>query len=212
MGSLPLGYRIRAAVADDHPALKEICLKTGDSGRDATHLQDDPDLLGLVYAVPYQVFAPSFAFVLEDAAGVCGYCLGVPDTVAFQDWMESIWYPPLRARTRNPGPDETHWQQSDWVRRRVFARPDPSLIDLSCFPAHGHIDLHPRAQGRGLGAQLMSRLTSALAAAGCSGMFLEVSRDNLRAQRFYARIGFETLDRSTNPVIMGLHLWEAHDL
>ena len=51
------GYRLRAALAEDHAALCMVCLKTGDSGKDATGREDDPDLLGLIYAVPYQVRA-----------------------------------------------------------------------------------------------------------------------------------------------------------
>lgn len=203
MADLPPGFRVRAATAQDHPALKEICLRTGDSGRDATALQDDPEILGLVYAVPYQVFAPGFAFLLEDQAGPCGYVLGVADTPAFQSWLDRVWYPPLRARLRNPGPDEALWQGSDWVRWRVFAALVPPPVDLTRYPSHGHIDLLPRAQGRGLGAALMDRLTTALAQAGSPGLFLEVGPANLRAQAFYGRIGFHRLAESADAVVMG---------
>jgi ribosomal protein S18 acetylase RimI-like enzyme len=206
MADLPPGFRIRLATVQDHPALKDICLKTGDAGQDATALQDDPELLGLVYAVPYQVFAPGFAFLLEDAAGPCGYVLGVPDTRAFQTWLDTVWYPPLRARLRNPGPDEAAWQHSDWVRWRVFAPVGVAPVDLTLYPAHGHIDLLPRAQGRGLGAALMDRLTAALEQAGSPGMFLEVAPANLRAQVFYARIGFHLLSESSDSAVMGKRL------
>src|SRR5687768_5326161 len=74
------GYRLRAALAEDHAALNMVCLKTGDSGKDATAREDDPDLLGLIYAVPYQVYEPDFAFVIDGPNGVCGYILGAPDT------------------------------------------------------------------------------------------------------------------------------------
>jgi ribosomal protein S18 acetylase RimI-like enzyme len=166
-------------------------------------LQDDPDILGLVYAVPYQVFAPGSAFLLEDAAGPCGYVLGVADTRAFQTWLDTVWYPPLRARLRNPGPDEAGWHGSDWVRWRVFAALLPPPVDLTRYPAHGHIDLLPRAQGRGLGAALMDRLTRALAQAGSPGMFLEVAPTNLQAQAFYARLGFHRLAADADTVVMG---------
>ena len=191
MTDLPKGFRIRLARAGDHAALKDVCLKTGDSGADGTHLQDDPELLGLVYAVPYQVYAPDFAFVLEDAEGVCGYVLGAPDTAAFTRWMDRIWYPPLRARLRNPGADPAAWQQSDWVRWKVFEPPEPSPVDPALYPAHAHIDLLPRAQGRGLGRALMERELAALTEAGCAGVFLGVSPRNDRALAFYRHIGFQ---------------------
>lgn len=203
MTDLPPGFRIRPATAGDHDALKDVCLKTGDSGQDGTHLQDDPEILGLVYAVPYQVFAPDFAFVLEDAAGVCGYVLGAPDTLAFEDWMDRTWYPPLRQSVPNPGADPDKWRQSDWVRWRVFAPRRTPPVDLALYPAHGHIDLLPRAQGKGLGRAMMNRLTGALTKAGVPGLFLEVSPSNASAQAFYARIGFHILDRQPDVVAMG---------
>jgi GNAT superfamily N-acetyltransferase len=202
MADLAEGFRIRQAIPADHGALKRICLETGDSGKDGTHLQDDPDLLGLVFAVPYQVFAPDFALVLEDGAGVCGYVLGAPDTRAFEDWMDRVWYPPLRDTLRNPGPGADHWRQSDWVRWRVFAPRSQPLVDLSLFPAHGHIDLLPRARGKGLGRALMATLTAALSAAKVPGIFLEVGPANTSAQAFYAHIGFRLLDRHPDCVVM----------
>lgn len=206
MADLPSGFRIRRATSGDHAALKLICLQTGDSGKDATLLQDDPDILGLVYAVPYQVFAPDFAFVLEDAEGPCGYVLGAPDTAAFETWMDNVWYPPLRAHLRNPGPDERRWRASDWVRWRVFAPRSNPPVNLVQFPAHGHIDLLPRAQGKGLGRAMIQTLIDALRLSGSPGLFLEVGADNERAQAFYAHLGFEQLERRPGSVIMAMRL------
>jgi ribosomal protein S18 acetylase RimI-like enzyme len=194
MADLPQGFHIRHASAFDHADLLHICLKTGDSGQDGTHMQDDPDLLGMVYTVPYQVFYPAFAFVLQDGQGVCGYVLGAPDTLAFQGWLEQTWYPPLRNRYRNPGPDPAHWQKSDWLRWRIHSVPQRPPVDLTRYPAHGHIDLLPRAQGKGLGAAMIAQMLAALQGAGCPGLFLEVSPRNVRAQQFYHKLGFQTLD------------------
>ena len=77
------GYVLRRALTEDHPAINLVCLRTGDSGRDATAREDDPDLLGLIYSVPYQVLEPDFAFVVEGPNGVCGYIFGTPDSAAF---------------------------------------------------------------------------------------------------------------------------------
>jgi GNAT superfamily N-acetyltransferase len=206
MADLPSGFRIRQATDADHSALKLICLQTGDSGTDASLLQDDPDVLGLVYAVPYQIFAPDFAFVLEDAGGPCGYVLGAPDTAAFETWMDEVWYPPLRTCMRNPGPDESLWRGSDWVRWRVFAPRSSPPVNLAPFPAHGHIDLLPRAQGKGLGRAMIQTLIDALRADGSPGLFLEVGAENTRAQAFYAHVGFRPLDRRPGSVIMAMRL------
>lgn len=206
MTDLPGDYRIRPATAADHADLMRVCLKTGDSGQDGTHLYDDPDLLGLVYAVPYQVFAPDFAFVLDGPEGVCGYVLGVPDTAEFQDWMDRVWYPSLRGRIDNPGPDRSQWQKDDWLHWRIFAPLAPFPVDPGQYPAQAHIDLLPEAQGKGLGRAMMARLCDAFVHAGCPGLFVEVSPRNPRAQAFYKHLGFRVLDVSPDCVIMAMPL------
>lgn len=60
-------FTLRPARETDRAALYRICLETGASGQDATHLYADPLILGHVYAGPYLTYAPEFAFVLEQA-------------------------------------------------------------------------------------------------------------------------------------------------
>src|SRR5262249_37380165 len=88
----------------DLDALYQICLQTGDDGRDATPLFHDPRLLGHFFAAPYGLFEPSLAFVAEDAHGVAGYILGALDTRAFEQQLERNWWPALRARYPEPPP------------------------------------------------------------------------------------------------------------
>ena len=85
----------RQALASDDVALKLVCLRTGDSGKDATGIEDDPNLLGLIYAVPYQVFSPEFAFVVQGPDGVCGYILGARDTPEFYAEVRRDWFPEI---------------------------------------------------------------------------------------------------------------------
>ena len=193
------GFRLRRATPADHAALSEICLRTGDSGADASGVADDPALLGAIYAVPYQIFAPDFAFLIEDGAGPCGYVLGAPDTEAFHRITARDWFPALAARVADPGPDEARWQGFDWARRKIH---DNALIfppALHPYPAHGHIDLLPRAQGRGLGRKAMTHLSDLLAQAGAPGLHLGVSPQNHGALGFYAKAGFRRLEDPALP-------------
>lgn len=193
------GFRLRRATPADHPALSDICLRTGEAGGDASGVADDPTLLGAVFAVPYQIFAPDHAHVIEDAAGVCGYVLAAPDTVAFHAACRRDWYPALAARTHDPGPDPAAWQGFDWVRAMIH-RPDaPFPAVLSRWPAHAHIDLLPRAQGHGLGRKAMAQCVAGLRAAGVAGLHLGVHPANLAAQGFYRRLGFARLVHSSLP-------------
>ncbi len=187
------GVSIRPATKDDHAALKSICLKTGDSGQDATEREDDPDLIGLIYAVPYQVIEPEFAFVAEDEEGVCGYVLGVPDTAAYEAKVNRDWYPPIAARITDPGEDKESWNGSDWARHYIHHPPKIVRPELAEYPAHGHIDILPRAQGRGVGRNLLTLLMRRLAEAGAPALHLGVSPTNSNALAFYERLGFQRL-------------------
>lgn len=199
------GYGLRKATADDHDALKTICLKTGDAGSDATQNEDDPDLLGLIYAVPYQVLEPDFAFLIEGPAGPAGYVLGAPDTDAFNARLARQWYPTLQRRHRDPGPDKSKWRGSDWARRLIHHPDLDNPASLAPFPAHGHIDLLASAQGRGIGRKAMGFIERLLGEAGAGGMHLGVALSNVRAQAFYRAVGFarhEADDVSSRAVIM----------
>lgn len=193
------GFWLRQATKQDHGDLNSICLKTGDAGNDATEKEDHPDLLGLIYAVPYQVLDPNFAFVVEDAQGICGYVLGTLDTLGFWERMDKEWFPDLRQRFDDPGPDKTKWQGSDRARDHIH-RPSPIWSsDLSPYPSHGHINLLPRAQGGGNGRKAMEHLMAQLTAAGSKGMHLGVSPVNHRALRFYQTLGFVQLQSPEIP-------------
>ena len=196
------GFVLRHATADDHPALCVVCLKTGDAGKDATWREDDPALMGQIYAVPYQVLEPDLAFVVDSAEGVAGYLFGALDTRSFNARLASDWYPALRRRVADPGHDQSAWRNSDWVRHAIH-HPDFEIPQaLISYPSHGHIDLLPQARGRGIGRRCMSFLEQQLAVAGSTGLFLDVHPRNIAARRFYATLGYESVSIPTNSASM----------
>lgn len=210
MGSdLGNGFAVRKATAADHDALRLVCLRTGDSGKDATAREDDPALLGDIYAVPYQIYAPRFAFVVEHEGAVVGYVLGALDSRAFYLRLKNEWFPRLAAKLPDPSPDESRWRGSDWARSYIH-RPELVFNDaLRDYPAHGHIDLLEVARGRGVGRGALEHLMDALREAGAPGMHLQVATDNVNAQAFYKRLGFEVIEDATLPddtVFMGRRL------
>jgi GNAT superfamily N-acetyltransferase len=185
------GFFLRHATANDHSALCAVCLKTGDAGKDATWREDDPELMGQIYAVPYQVLEPDLAFAVDSADGVEGYLFGVLDTKSFNARLLCDWYPALQQRVADPGPDPSEWHNSDWVRHAIH-HPDFDTPDaLNAFPSHGHIDLLPQARGRGIGRRCMDFLERQLALAGSTGLFLDVHPRNREAQLFYIALGYE---------------------
>ncbi|HYK67664.1 MAG TPA: GNAT family N-acetyltransferase [Streptosporangiaceae bacterium] len=185
---------IRPYQSADLDDLYRICLQTADNGQDATGLVSDPMLPGHVFAAPYGLFEPSFAWVAEDAAGVAGYVLGARDTGAFEERLERDWWPALRASY----PDPRQLTETLSLLERISLqdihepfRTDPALV--SRYPSHLHIDLLPRLQGRGIGRRLIETLLAALRASHSPGVHLHVSRANQRAAGFYRHVGLTEL-------------------
>lgn len=198
---------LRSARETDRAALLSICLKTGDSGQDATALYRDPLILGQVYAAPYLTFAPAFAFVLEDAHGVGGYVLGTPDTAAFEATLERAWWPPLRRQYPDPQGVPAADRTPDERIAHLIHHPRRTPPDLlAAYPAHLHIDLLPRVQGGGRGRALMDTLLGALREAGAVGVHLGVGARNVNAQGFYRHLGFTELGRTPGAVTFGRRL------
>ncbi|HWA92788.1 MAG TPA: GNAT family N-acetyltransferase [Rhizomicrobium sp.] len=184
---------IRPYRATDLATIYDICLKTGDAGRDATGLYGDPQLLGHVYAAPYGVLAPECCFVAEDAHGVAGYVIGTADTCDFEARLEREWWPPLRARYADPGKAAT---SPDERMQRLIHRPErtpPRIADP--FPGHLHIDLLPRLQGQGLGKRMIDHWRDAIG----RPTHLGVGLSNARAVRFYRAYGFREVERYGAP-------------
>ncbi|MFC5832590.1 GNAT family N-acetyltransferase [Nonomuraea insulae] len=180
----------------DLPGIYRVCLATGDSGRDAGPLHANPDLLGHVWAGPYPVADPGLTFVAADALGVAGYVLATADTVAFEAWRQEHWWPVLREQYPAELATDPGDGMIDWLSVAHLHRAAPPAEELyERYPAHLHIDLLPRAQGRGLGRALIGALFGALRARGVPGLHLGVGSGNPGAHAFYLRMGFTELRR-----------------
>ncbi len=181
---------MRRAQTRDLPGIYRVCLLTGAAGGDATGRHADPDLLGHIWAGPYLVCPGAVAHVVHDEGGVAGYAVGVPDTARFEDWLAEEWLPPLRFD--HPADSGTTDADRALVHRlHAWPRTDGSL--LRRHPAHLHVDLLPRLQGRGWGRRLVETVLEELGRAGAVGAHLGVDAANPRAVAFYERLGFERL-------------------
>jgi ribosomal protein S18 acetylase RimI-like enzyme len=184
------GYR-----PEDLADLYDVCVRTGDSGEDATGKFARPELLGDIYVGPYVAREPGLAFVLEAAGRAVGYVLGTADTAGFVQWCLSSWIPRFGADHAEPAgapatPDERllsafHHPERMW-------RPE-----LAAYPAHLHIDILSPYQGAGWGRRLIEAFLAAVHAEGAAAVHLGVSAVNTRAQGFYRRLGFEQLGPGT---------------
>ena len=98
----------------------------------------------------------------------------------------------------SPG-DSSTWDRLEtaysWYHHPDYLCPEP----YEDYPSHLHIDLLPRAQGKGLGRSMIEQLIERLGAGGSPGVHLGVSTRNTRAQAFYQRLGFQELARTGSP-------------
>jgi ribosomal protein S18 acetylase RimI-like enzyme len=197
-----MAFQIEPYHPDFLPDLYRICVLTGNSGLDSTHLYTDPNTQGDFFAVPYAILEPDLTFVLTDEAGACGYVLGTRDSKAFETFMNTVWLPPLRAKyaiTNSSLPSEL------WLLEMIqegYSVPENSEL----YPAHLHIDLLPRAQGHGMGRKIMTVFLNRLRELEVSGVHLGVGKKNLNATQFYKHLGFQKLEEYESWILYGMRL------
>ena len=197
-------FSIRSYKSADTSAAYEICLKTGNSGQDATHLFSDPLVLGHIYVGPYMEFEPQSVFILEDDQGPCGYIMGVLDSQTYYQWMHSEWLPKIRVDYKKPTGDPDTWNKTEKITNLLF-QPESQRL-FPGFPAHLHIDLLSRAQGKGQGKLMMDHFIDYIRQNKIPGVHLELSSKNDRAFNFYRKYGMQELDRDNESIIMGYYL------
>jgi ribosomal protein S18 acetylase RimI-like enzyme len=185
---------IRAYRPADRDDVFEICVRTGDSGGDATGLYSDETLLPDIFADPYLTFQPDLAFVVDTGERAAGYIIAVADSVAFAEWYRQEWAPGLIQR--HPVLETTSAGERDLIG--YGTNPGGILIpEVADYPAHLHIDLLPELQGQGFGRGLIRALLAALKERGVPGVFLSMSASNTSARAFYDRLGFHEVPSST---------------
>lgn len=182
--------RIRTYRPEDRDDVFDVCVRTGDSGRDATGMFADETLLPDVFAAPYLQLQPDLAFVVDTGERVSGYVIAAADTA---DWVRRYhddYLPGFAKRHPLVDPPTTREQQIVWIGHH----PEQMIVhDLDRYPAHLHIDLLPETQGRGLGRALIRTLLGELRGRGVAGVQLRYGEDNTGAGEFYRRLGFHPM-------------------
>ena len=178
----------------DLDALYDIAARTGNAGGDASHLLDDPRLVGHLWAGPYVAFEPHHAHILDDGCGrPVGYVLATLDAVAFEARCEREWWPSLR-ECYPIDPDGR--RLDDLLISLLHRRPPADPAIDGPYPSELHIDLLPAAQGKGWGRKMIDAVLGSLRAAGSPGVHLGTSVANTRAIAFYEHLGFERVHQA----------------
>ena len=196
------GVLLRTAKVTDLPDLLRVCLETGDSGKDATHLHKLPELVGDIYVAPYVIHEPDLAYALLSDKRVVGYLLGVLDTRAFESLLVDKYWPLAKAKYQH---FKTEITDSDRELLKDLDKQGFSDESLTAkYPSHLHIDIVEAHQGAGYGKSMIAFLLEELKAAGSAGVHLHMSASNDRARGFYKKFGFVEVFENANECIMGL--------
>jgi ribosomal protein S18 acetylase RimI-like enzyme len=196
------GVVLRQAKTSDLPELLRVCLQTGDSGKDATHLHKLTDLVGDIYVAPYVLHEPEFAYALWADNSVVGYLLGVLNTYDFENELTQNYWPQTKAKYSQVDLGITPSDQDllKELARQGFS--DSTLLER--YPSHLHIDIVESHQGAGYGKSMIAHLLAELKAAGSKGVHLHMSSKNDRARAFYKKFGFTEVVEDENECIMGM--------
>ncbi|MFH1528196.1 MAG: GNAT family N-acetyltransferase [Bacteroidota bacterium] len=194
-------YEIRNNHPCDLTALYRICLKTGNSGKDATVLHSDPEIIGHFYAAPYAVFEPELCFIAAIKDEPFGYIIGTKDSKEFRDKCEKDWFPLLREMYKMPDAEDISHEA------RIIRLIHAGLIvkdEVKDYPAHLHIDILPELQGQGMGRKLMDTFIAKLKELNVPAMHLEVGKSNLNAIQFYEKMGFHIIHDYEQSIAFGM--------
>lgn len=198
-----MSVAIRNFHPSDMAAVYRICLLTGDSGQDASHIYRDPDILGHFYAAPYAVYEPDLCLIATMNGQPVGYILGTADTARFNERCETDWFPVLRNRYTLP---DEHDMSPDARIIRLIHQGYIYKPELHSFQAHLHIDLLPAAQGQGFGKKLIFLFADELRQQGVKALHLEVGKRNIAAVAFYERVGFQRIYDYEYSIAFGMEL------
>ena len=196
-------FKIRPYHPSDLTSLYKICLLTGNSGKDATNLLSDPDLIGHFYAAPYALFEPEVCFVITNNNKPCGYIIGTKDSQKFYEKCERDWFPILRERYSIA--EESNKSFNSVIIKRLHE--GHKVKDELCnYPAHLHINLLPETQGQGLGRKAMNLFIDKLKELNVSALHLEVGKANPGAIKFYEKLGFHIVKEFEHSIAFGMKL------
>ncbi|MGZ5910822.1 MAG: GNAT family N-acetyltransferase [Reyranella sp.] len=191
---------IRSFQAQDLGSLFAISLATGLAGSDASRIYDDPRVMGQIYSAPYALLEPDLALVVEDGQGVAGFAVGTVDTSWWERKLDAEWWPSLRPQYVDPAGTPEASRTPDQRRAFMIHHPTPTPSAVSRkYPAHLHLNLLARLQGRGVGSMLFEAWLALAKDHGAKALHVAVNRANERAIRFWARQAFRELSLEDLP-------------
>ena len=179
--------RIRPYEEKDRENVRHVCIVTAGC---ADKSEDEKQFILTLYCDYYIEKEPDNCFVIaDDEDNAVGYILCAEN---FSRYRKNF----------------TPYIKNLSLFRKLYAYGEM----IAHFPAakkcnaHMHIDILPDFQGKGIGSQLLSALTSHLKTKGVNGLMLVVSNSNTNAVKFYRKNGFSAFLNFGQGTLMTLTL------
>ena len=168
-----------------------MAFATGYFGSSAARFFPDRDLFGDLWVAPYFATSGCCNFVAEEEEEVVGYIVGSCDTAAYRRSVARHaarcgvrW---LGGRYRNAAGSLRYLLRAAW-----YSGP---AAPVRAYPAHLHINLLPRARGKGLGRKLLDAFVRCVRTRGVPGVQLATTIENEAALGLYRAAGFRVWER-----------------
>jgi len=187
----------------DRPALRELFPRAG-AGSPSGSLWGHPESEAAVYLDPYMDLEPDSLFVAVVEGVLVGYLAGCLDSARFPREDERIAQAIRRHRLLFRPGTVAFFARGLVDVAWAALRHEPTADDFADrrWPAHLHINVAPSARGTGAADGLMTRWLSRLRETGSPGCHLQTLVENVRAVRFFERMGFAR--HGPTPLVPGL--------
>ncbi|QLY31722.1 GNAT family N-acetyltransferase [Nocardia huaxiensis] len=194
---------VRGFAEADRKGLWELYKRAG-AGSPVASLWGDPESEAAIYLNPYLDLEPESVFVAVVDGELAGYLAGCLDGAALPGENERIEQA-IRAHRlflrRKPAAFFGR-AMLDSAVAAVRRQPTSGEFIDPRWPAHLHIAVAREARGTGAAEALMRRWFERLDGNGSPGCHLQTQVENVRAVRFFTRMGFSAIGE--RPVIPGM--------
>jgi RimJ/RimL family protein N-acetyltransferase len=187
----PGDVEVRSFRESDRAALCDLFGRAGEGAPSASpwgHEQSEAD----VYLTPYMDLEPESLFVAVVDGVLSGYLAGCLDAAAFPSEDERMKQAIKNHRLMLRPRPVAFFARAMWDTAVAAIRRQPTAAELSDprWPAHLHINVVREVRGTGAAAALITRWFDRLKETGSLGCHLQTQVENIRAVRFFERMGF----------------------
>lgn len=189
---VPHTHTLRPYVPADLTAVYEVCRRTCDDGADGTEIFPfHKELVADKLIGSFAANGPEYAFVMEDADGVCGYVLAALNHELHNKKVETDWFPAMQEKY--PKPSNTHnLTPAEEMICSLHSHKSYESENLrKSYPSLVRIDMLPGRCHDGIARMALACTVAALKTNGSHGIYAEINVGDRNTVERYSALGFK---------------------